>query len=56
MGSLKGRKMMWVDPDDGVCSKVVTVLDDTSHPDVTWVIDAHGCDMECYSSELEELE
>lgn len=47
-----GDEVLWTDPDDGVCSKTITILKITVNGDVVCITGTDGSDLECFAREL----
>lgn len=47
-----GDEVTWNDPDDGLCSRVLTILTIEVNGDVVCIVDRDGNYLECLPSEL----
>jgi len=47
-----GDEVYWNDPDDGACSRYITIQTVTIHGDVVRITGKDGCVLECFAEEL----
>lgn len=47
-----GDEVYWTDPDEGACSRYITIQTITFHGDVVRITGKDGCSLECFPEEL----
>ena len=47
-----GDQVHWDDPDNGLCSKTITIQEIEATGDIVHITDISGGELECYAKEL----